>query len=40
MKFRDTTFDNTYQTMPDTAWNFWNLIKFNEYTTDTAAYSG
>jgi formate dehydrogenase iron-sulfur subunit len=28
--FRDTTFDNTYQTMPDTAWNFWNLIRFNE----------
>ena len=27
---RDTTFDNTYQTMPETAWNFWNLIKFNE----------
>jgi formate dehydrogenase beta subunit len=29
-EFRDTSFDNTYQTMPDTAWNFWNLIKFNE----------
>jgi formate dehydrogenase beta subunit len=29
-EFRDTTFDNTYQTMPETAWNFWNLIKFNE----------
>jgi len=28
--FRDTTFDNTYQTMPSTEWNFWNLIKFNE----------
>ena len=28
--FRDTTFDNTYQTMPDTAWNYWNLIRFNE----------
>ncbi|HSM87441.1 MAG TPA: formate dehydrogenase subunit beta [Candidatus Limnocylindrales bacterium] len=28
--FRETTFDNTYQTMPDTAWNFWNLIRFNE----------
>ena len=28
--FRDTTFENTYQTMPDTAWNFWNLIRFNE----------
>jgi len=28
--FRETTFDNTYQTMPDTAWNYWNLIRFNE----------
>src|SRR5215813_9620362 len=33
-EFRETTFDNTYQTMPETAWNFWNLIKFNEYTTE------
>src|SRR5215510_7069866 len=30
-EFRETTFDNTYQTMPDTAWNYWNLIKFNEH---------
>jgi formate dehydrogenase iron-sulfur subunit len=30
MPFRETYFDNTYQTMPDTEWNFWNLIKFNE----------
>jgi len=22
-EFRETTFDNTYQTMPETAWNFW-----------------
>jgi formate dehydrogenase iron-sulfur subunit len=29
-EFRETSFDNTYQTMPDTAWNFWNLIRFNE----------
>ena len=29
--FRETTFDNTYQTMPTTEWNFWNLIKFNEH---------
>jgi formate dehydrogenase beta subunit len=29
--FRETTFDNTYQTMPETAWNYWNLIKFNEH---------
>ncbi len=32
--FHETTFDNTYQTMPETAWNFWNLIKFNEVETD------
>src|SRR5260370_2187244 len=32
--FRETTFDNTYQTMPETAWNYWNLIKFNEHETD------
>jgi formate dehydrogenase iron-sulfur subunit len=32
--FRETTFDNSYQTMPETAWNFWNLIKFNEVETD------
>jgi formate dehydrogenase beta subunit len=34
-EFRETTFDNTYQTMPETAWNFWNLIKFNEIETDS-----
>jgi formate dehydrogenase iron-sulfur subunit len=28
--FRETAFDNSYQTMPETAWNYWNLIKFNE----------
>ena len=27
-------FDNSYQTMPDTAWNYWNLIKFNEHERD------
>ena len=32
--FRETTFDNTYQTMPTTEWNFWNLIKFNEHKRD------
>ena len=31
MPFSLTTFDNTYQTMPETRWNFWNLIKFNEH---------
>jgi formate dehydrogenase beta subunit len=28
--FRETAFDNTYQTMPSTEWNYYNLIKFNE----------
>jgi formate dehydrogenase beta subunit len=31
MPFQQTAFDNTYQTMPATSWNFWNLIKFNEH---------
>src|SRR3974377_810083 len=31
MPFSPTTFDNTYQTMRETRWNFWNLIKFNEH---------
>ena len=34
LPFRETTFDNTYQTMPTTEWNFWNLIKFNEHQPD------
>jgi formate dehydrogenase beta subunit len=34
MPFQQTSFDNTYQTMPDTAWNYWNLIKFHEYQPD------
>src|SRR6476661_9000460 len=29
--FQDTTFNNTYQTMPDTRWNYYNLIRFNEH---------
>jgi formate dehydrogenase iron-sulfur subunit len=33
-EFRETTFADTYQTMPETEWNFWNLIKFNEVETD------
>jgi formate dehydrogenase beta subunit len=32
--FRETTFDNTYQTMPATDWNYWNLIKFAEQERD------
>ncbi len=31
MPFSPTTMDNTYQTMPDTRWNYWNLILFNEH---------
>ena len=31
LSFSETTFQNSYQTMPETAWNFWNLIKFDEY---------
>src|SRR5260370_7983792 len=31
LPFRETVFQNTYQTMPETAWNYWNLIKFNEH---------
>ena len=31
LPFRETVFDNTYQTMPETAWNYWNLIRFNEH---------
>jgi formate dehydrogenase iron-sulfur subunit len=32
--FRETEFDNTYQTMPDLAWNYYNLIRFNEHVND------
>lgn len=31
LSFSETTFDNSYQTMPETTWSFWNLIKFNEH---------
>lgn len=34
LSFSDTTFQNSYQTMPETDWNFWNLIKFNELERD------
>jgi formate dehydrogenase iron-sulfur subunit len=37
--FRETTFDNTYQTMPDTAWNFWNLIRFDEHENEDGTVS-
>ncbi|HEV2386101.1 MAG TPA: formate dehydrogenase subunit beta [Candidatus Acidoferrales bacterium] len=31
LPYATTSFDNTYQTMPETTWNFWNLIKFSEH---------
>ncbi|HYN21012.1 MAG TPA: formate dehydrogenase subunit beta, partial [Thermoanaerobaculia bacterium] len=31
LSFAETTFQNSYQTMPETTASFWNLIKFNEY---------
>src|SRR5213592_4469218 len=34
MPFQPTTFDNTYQTMPATSWNYWNLITFQEHQRD------
>ena len=37
MPFQTTTFDNTYQTMPETNWNYWNLIKFNEHQREDGA---
>jgi len=30
LPFADTVFQNNHQTMPDTAWNVWTLIKMNE----------
>ena len=29
--FQETEFQNTYQTMPDLRWNYYNLIRFNEH---------
>ena len=34
LPFAATTFNNTYQTMPDTSWNYWNLIRFTEQESD------
>ena len=31
LPFGETIFGNTYQTMPETRWNYWNLILFNEH---------
>jgi formate dehydrogenase iron-sulfur subunit len=35
---RPTTFDNTYQTMPNTEWNYWNLIRFNEHENEDGTF--
>jgi len=37
--FRETVFDNTYQTMPDLEWNYYNLIRFNEHVADNGTLS-
>ncbi len=37
--FRETVFDNTYQTMPDLAWNYYNLIRFNEHVAEDGTLS-
>src|SRR5436309_3996482 len=37
LPFTETVFDNTYQTMPETVWNYWNLIKFNEHPREDGA---
>ena len=37
LPFGATVFDNTYQTMPETRWNYWNLIKFNEHQREDGA---
>src|SRR6185436_5753964 len=38
--FRETVFDNTYQTMATTEWNYYNLIKFNEQRLEMAHAQG
>jgi formate dehydrogenase iron-sulfur subunit len=38
LPYRETVFDNTYQTMPETTWDFWNLIKFDEHTTEDGTF--
>ena len=37
LPFGQTVFDNTYQTMPETRWNYWNLILFNEHEREDGA---
>ena len=31
LPFGETVFGNSHQTMPETRWNYWNLILFNEH---------
>src|SRR5437879_12825624 len=31
LSFSETVFNNSYQTMPETQGNYWNLMKFNEH---------
>jgi formate dehydrogenase beta subunit len=37
LPFGETVFGNTYQTMPATRWNYWNLILFNEHVREDGA---
>jgi len=38
LPFAATSFNNTYQTMPDTSWNYWNLIRFQEHTREDGTF--
>ncbi len=37
LPFADTTFQNNFQTLPDTAWNLWTLITMNEVQSEDGA---
>jgi formate dehydrogenase beta subunit len=39
LPFGETVFDNTIQTMPETRWNYWNLIKFDEHERDDGTFT-
>ena len=38
MPFRETAFDNSYQTMAGTEWNYWTLIRFDEHAPENGAF--
>jgi formate dehydrogenase beta subunit len=38
LPFAETTFQNNLQTMPDTSWNVWTLIKMNEVERDDGTF--